>query len=96
LRAAATAAGWPAATLDKLAQVAFCESGVDTDRDGRYDHVNPSAVGGGGRYIGVLQIYGAVNPAVAGYNLYDLHGNLAAGYQIWLAAGSSFAPWGCA
>lgn len=96
LREAIAATGWPPAVWDRLVLIAFCESGVDTDRDGRYDSVNPSAVGGGGLYIGVLQISASANPAVAHYNLYDLYGNLQAGYKIWLSAGGSFAPWGCA
>ena len=96
LREAIAATGWPPATWDRLVLIAFCESGVDTDRDGRYDSVNPSAVGGGGLYIGMLQISASANPAVAHYNLYDLYGNLQAGYNIWLSAGGSFAPWGCA
>lgn len=85
---------WPAELWPSVVAVALCESGVDRDRDGRYDAVDTQASGAGGRYIGALQI-GAAHRFNQPYDLHSLVGNLAAGYELWAGAGGSFAPWGC-
>lgn len=86
---------WPEETWPRVIAIAFCESGVDSDHDGRYDVVDTQALGAGGLYIGALQI-SREHRFPAPYDLYALADNLAAGYELWLRAGRSFVPWGCA
>lgn len=85
---------WPAELWPRVVAIAICEAGIDSDRDGRYDQIDTQASGAGGRYIGTLQI-GATHTFSRPYDLHRLVDNLAAGYELWLSAGHSFAPWGC-
>lgn len=85
---------WPAELWPRVIAIATCEAGIDSDRDGRYDQIDTQASGAGGRYIGALQI-GAAHTFSRPYDLHRLVDNLAAGYELWLSAGRSFAPWGC-
>ncbi|MFA7297808.1 MAG: hypothetical protein WC211_11600 [Dehalococcoidia bacterium] len=85
---------WPAELWPRVVALAMCEAGIDSDRDGRYDTVDTQASGAGGRYIGALQI-GAGHTFSRAYDLHRLVDNLAAGHELWVSAGGSFAPWGC-
>jgi hypothetical protein len=85
---------WPKELWPRVTSIALCESGIDTNHDGRYDQVDTRASGAGGRYIGVLQI-GVDHIFSKPYDLRSLVGNLSAGYELWLDAGRSFSPWGC-
>ena len=95
LTAALARTPWPQETWGKVVSIALCESGQDSDRDGRYDRVDTQALGAGGLYLGVLQI-SREHRFETPYNLLTLMDNLNAGYELWVAAGRSFAPWGCA
>ena len=85
---------WPAELWPRVVAIAFCESGIDSNRDGYYDMADTRASGAGGRYLGVLQI-GATHRFSQPWDLFSLSGNLQAGYELWANAGGSFAPWGC-
>jgi hypothetical protein len=94
IHAALAVTGWPQELWPVVVRIAFCESGVDRDRDGSYDAANTQASGAGGRYIGVMQI-GRDHRFSEPYDLWSLHGNLAAAYELYVRAGHSFSPWGC-
>lgn len=85
---------WDPTLWNTVINIAFCESGVDTDRDGIRDVVDTRASGAGGTYLGVLQI-GRSHHFSVPYDLRSLVGNLAAGHELWIDTGRSFAPWGC-
>lgn len=86
---------WPQETWGKVLSIAYCEAGIDSNRDGQYDLVDTQAIGAGGLYLGALQISREHRFKTA-YNLLTLQDNLNAGYELWVAAGRSFGPWGCA
>jgi hypothetical protein len=86
---------WPQDTWARVISIGLCESGQDSDRDGRYDRMDTQAQGAGGLYLGVLQI-SREHRFRTPYNLLTLSDNLNAGYELWVAAGRSFSPWGCA
>ena len=86
---------WPQDTWGRVIAITLCESGVDSDRDGQYDRVDTQALGAGGLYLGALQI-NREHRFRTTYNLLTLADNLNAGYELWLGAGRSFVPWGCA
>lgn len=93
--AALASTPWPQETWQRVISIGLCESGQDSDRDGRYDRMDTQALGAGGLYLGVLQI-SREHRFRTPYNLLTLSDNLNAGYELWVAAGRSFAPWGCA
>lgn len=85
---------WPRELWPTVLAIAYCESGIDSDRDGHYDSVDTLASGAGGLYIGVMQI-DVKHHFSSQYDLRALRDNLAAGHELWVRAGHSFAPWGC-
>ena len=85
---------WAPEHWGTVVAIAFCESGMDTNRDGVSDVVDTQASGASGAYVGVLQI-APDHRFSAPYDLRTLAGNLDAGYELWLDNGRSFAPWGC-
>ena len=94
VKAALAKTSWPEALWPQVMRIAYCESGIDSDRDGLYDLIDTLASGANGRYIGVMQIASA-HRFSAGYDLRDMRDNFQAAYELWSIVGGSFAPWGC-
>jgi hypothetical protein len=81
---------WPQSLWTEVVRIAQCESRYGSGMDG-------AAEGDSGRALGVLQIRVDAHRELAQrYDLLTIDGSLAAAWEVYQRAGSSFAPWSCA
>jgi len=78
----AAAAGFTGSDINAAAAIAMAESSG-----------NPNALGDNGNSVGLWQINLPAHPEFAGWNLLDPQTNAVAAFQVYQAAGNSFAPW---